>query len=365
MNNARCRQPQLIEGQADIVQSNTLRTSFSSPIWRLPTEILSEIFLYCLPEEEHVACVSRQAPLLLTRICRQWREVALGLPSLWCRLQLDFWYEDWQERAFHHDDWQMRAFGYDSWLKRSAGCPLSLRLECGTDWTELQSLLQPYVQQISSLSLVFLSCDSPFMLEDFHALKELTIIKYMFDDPARAINRSLSKLPVNLRRINMENVWFNRKRLNFFTHSAWRRLTHIEINIEGLCAFTRILRLCPDLSSLKVTGIFYTIQTARSVTHANLQSLCMSWSVLSNPGEDPGLFKIITLPNLRVLELSYWGPWPHEDFLGFLTRSKCPLERVVFDSAVQVTSQQREEYATLFPSIQFVTETNKQNIQYI
>ncbi|KAG1868302.1 hypothetical protein DFJ58DRAFT_911450 [Suillus subalutaceus] len=340
---------------ADIV--HTSRTSFSSPISRLPTEILSEIFLYCLPDDEYLTYASGQAPMLLTRICRQWREVAVGLPMLWCRLQLEFWYEDWQ-RTFRHDDWQTRAFGYDSWLKRSAGCPLSLRLECGTDWRELQRLLQPYAQQISSLSLGFLCCDGPFMMEDFHSLKELTICKYIFDDPPRAINRSLSKLPVNLRRINMENVWFNRKRLNSFTHSAWGRLTHIEINLDGLCAFTRILRLCPNLSSLKVIGVLHTIQTARSVTHTNLQSLCMSWSVLRNSGEDLGLFKGITFPNLRVLQVKYRGPWPHEDFLEFLTRSKCPLERLVLDSAVRVTSQQREEYAALIPSIQFSTEMN-------
>ncbi|KAG1813986.1 uncharacterized protein BJ212DRAFT_1482334 [Suillus subaureus] len=353
-NSAGYRQPQLAEEKADIVQSNTSRTNFSSPIWRLPTEILSEIFLYCLPEDEYLVYAATQAPMLLTRICRRWREIAVDLPVLWCRLQLEFWYEDWQERAFRHDDWQTRAFGYDSWLKRSRGYPLSLRLECGTDWSELQSLLQPYVQQISSLSLGFLSCDGPFMMEDFHALKELTICKYIFDDPARAINRSLSKLPVNLRRINMENVWFNRKRLNFFTHSAWARLTHIEINLDGLCAFTRILHLCPDLSSLKMTGIFCTrFKLCKSVTHTNLQSLSMSWSVLRNSGEGLGLFKVITLPNLRMLEVIHRGPWPHESFMKFLTRSKCPLERL------------REEYAALIPSNQFLMEMNQQDVQYI
>ncbi|KAG2090575.1 hypothetical protein BD769DRAFT_413506 [Suillus cothurnatus] len=81
-------QGQPVEEKGVIVQSNTSRTSFSSPICRLPSEILSEIFLYCLPKDKHLTYTSRQAPMLLTRICRQWREVAVGLPMLWCRLRL-------------------------------------------------------------------------------------------------------------------------------------------------------------------------------------------------------------------------------------------------------------------------------------
>ncbi|KAG1814006.1 uncharacterized protein BJ212DRAFT_388415 [Suillus subaureus] len=214
-NGVICRQRQLIEGTADVVQSNTLRGSFSSPIWRLPTEILSEIFLYCLPEDEHWVYSSKLAPLLLTRICRRWRDVAVGLPRLWCRLQLEVWHNTWQERAYPRDDWQTRAFGYDSWLKRSGACPLSLRLKCRTDWSKLQSLLQPYIQQISSLSLDFLSSIGPFVMEDFHALKELTIRQYIRDRPARGINRSLLKLPVNLRRINMKDLWFDLQAIKF------------------------------------------------------------------------------------------------------------------------------------------------------
>ncbi|KAG1814008.1 uncharacterized protein BJ212DRAFT_388439 [Suillus subaureus] len=355
--------PQLGEENAVIIQSNTSCRSLSSPISRLPTEILSEIFLYCLPEDEHLVYASRQAPMLLTRICRRWREVAVGFPKLWCRLQVEFWYEGWQERTIR--DWETRAFGYDSWLKRSGGRPVSLRLECGTDWSKLQSLLQPYAQQVSSLLLGFISCDGPFMMEDFHALKELTIRQYICNDPARAVNCSLSKLPLNLRRINVENVWFNRNRLNAFADSALARLTHLEINVDGRHACTHILRLCPNLSSLKMTGLFHPSQTAEPVTHTNLQSLHLSWTVLRNFGGDPGLFNVITLPNLRVLEVSVRGVWPHESFMEFLTRSKCPLERLVFHSTVWATEEQQAEYATLIPSFEILAEDSTGVFSYV
>ncbi|KAG1886140.1 hypothetical protein F4604DRAFT_1951531 [Suillus subluteus] len=329
-NHASYRQPQLVEEKADIIQANTSRRSFSSPISRLPTEILSEIFLYCLPEDEHLVHASKQAPVLLTKICRRWREVAVGLPRLWCSLQLEVGY----------DDWQQRAFCYDFWLKRSG-----------------RSCSSHTFSKSRTLSLDFQSCYGPFMMEDFHALKELTIRQDVLYDLARATSHTLSKLPVNLRRINMLDLCFNLKKLDFFTDSAWARLTHIEISIDGLDAFTRILRLCPNLCSLKMFGAFYSIQTPEPITHTNLQSLHMSWSVLwSTDEQDIGLFNVITLPNLRVLEVSNAGWWPHGSFAKFLTRSKCPLERLIFGSGVWTTERQRAEYATLVPSFEFIAD---------
>ncbi|KAG1848497.1 hypothetical protein DFJ58DRAFT_796072 [Suillus subalutaceus] len=232
--------------------------------------------------------------------------------------------------ASSHEDWQTRAFGYDSWLKRSRGRPLSLKLECGNDWSELQSLLQPYVQQVSTSR---------------HS-RDLTVRKYMSGDYSRAINPSLSKLPVNLRTINMRNVWFNRQQLDSFADSGWDRLTHLEISVDGRHAGARILSLCPNLSSLKMTGLFNPGQTAEPVKHTNLQSLVLSWTVIRNFTGDPGLFQVMTLPKLRMLGVSHRGPWPHESFMEFLTRSKCSLERLVFDSQVWTTE---EEHANMLP----------------
>ncbi|KIK45509.1 hypothetical protein CY34DRAFT_801590 [Suillus luteus UH-Slu-Lm8-n1] len=112
--------------------------------------------------------------------------------KLWCMLQLEV----------DRDDWQQRARCYDTWLKNSRGCPLSLRIVCHGDLNEIRNVLQPYVQQISSLTLYFFLYDKPFEMDDFHALKELTILQ-RGNDPARAIDKSLSKLPVNLRRLDL------------------------------------------------------------------------------------------------------------------------------------------------------------------
>jgi hypothetical protein len=338
------RQRQLVEKKGNVIQSNTAPSQFSSAIWQLPTEILAQIFLYCLPEDTFLTPTPALAPVLLTQICRRWREIAIGLPSLWCMVQL-----------VGDDDWYRRAFFYDMWLKRSRGCPLSLTLQCFADLSEPQSLLQEYIPQISSLQLEFFNCDGPFMMDDFHALKELTIIQYGFD-PNRDIDRSLSKLPVNLRKLNMPDMMFNRRHLDLFTNSAWARLTHLEVNVHGLDAFPHILRLCPDLSSITMSGIFSPIETPEPINHTNLQSLRMCGDAFWTSNGHFGLFEVITLPNLRVIEARQIGTWPHEEFKEFLTRSKCPLESLTFHSGVWTTDQQREEYATLIPSLELTVD---------
>jgi hypothetical protein len=332
------RQRQSVEEKAIIIQSNMSPRGISSAIWRLPTEILSQIFLYCLPQDQYMLPKPELAPLVLTTICRRWKEVAVGFPMLWCTLQLEV----------DRDGWQQRALCYDSWLKRSRGCPLSLRIACKGDLSELRNLLQPYIQQISSLVLEFFNCDGPFIMDDFHALKELTIRSRGFDFK-RAVDHTISKLPVNLRRLDMTNALFNHKQL--VSDSAWVHLTHLKIQILQLDEFPRLLRLCPNLSSLSMVGILDAIQTPESVTHTNLQYLRMCGSLFGEHGVDLGLFNAITLPNLRLVDVRQMGPWPHEEFKTFLMRSKCPLESLIFGLVVGLTDQQRAEYTSLLPSL--------------
>ncbi|KAG1756997.1 hypothetical protein EDB19DRAFT_1822197 [Suillus lakei] len=307
------RRRQLVEEKASIVQTNNSNRGSSAAIWRLPTEILSQIFLRCLPEDEYLSLTSSMAPMSLIATCRRWREIAVDLPSLWCRLRLEVGF----------DDWQQRAFCYDSCLKRSRGR--------------------------------FFTCNGPFMLADFLALEELTVYQYGFD-PVRAVDNSIKQLPVNLRRLNMMDLSFNREQLDFFTNSAWARLTTIEINVDGLDAFPRLLHLCPDLASLTIIGTFEPIQTLESVVHTKLRSLRMSGDLFFNSIGDLGLFSVITLPNLRVVEAHNMGPWPHEEFKAFLTRSRCPLDSLIFGGGVLTTDQQRAEYATLMPSLKLIVD---------
>ncbi|KAF5335772.1 hypothetical protein D9611_009683 [Ephemerocybe angulata] len=59
-----------------------------SPIRRMPLEILHAIFRHCLPTEHNAVMNTVAAPLLLTHVCRQWRDLAIGMPLLWSSLHI-------------------------------------------------------------------------------------------------------------------------------------------------------------------------------------------------------------------------------------------------------------------------------------
>jgi hypothetical protein len=59
-----------------------------APIRRVPVDILHSIFLLCLPTKHNAIMSPVQAPLLLTHICTQWRELVLNMPLLWASIHI-------------------------------------------------------------------------------------------------------------------------------------------------------------------------------------------------------------------------------------------------------------------------------------
>ncbi|KAJ7934899.1 hypothetical protein B0H13DRAFT_1591279, partial [Mycena leptocephala] len=62
------------------VERKHLRESLDSivyPIFTLPLEITSEIFIHCVRGN------TRHGPLLVASVCKAWRTIALTTPALW------------------------------------------------------------------------------------------------------------------------------------------------------------------------------------------------------------------------------------------------------------------------------------------
>ncbi|KAG2057417.1 hypothetical protein BDR06DRAFT_1018954 [Suillus hirtellus] len=318
---------QRVEKKNKIIQSMNPHMRLRLALWRLPTEILSYIFVYCLPEDRYLSPASRQAPILLTRICRRWREVAVGTPSLWCKLWV----------AVEHNDWQKRAFCYDVWLKRTLGHPLSLALRCYNNWTPLvRSLLHPYIHQISSLKIEFEQVEQPeCVFKDFSALQELIIPNHI------TFKLLCSFAPL------------------------WAHLTKVELFVDEPDAFLHLLRLCPNLSSLKICVKFFQKKSLRPFTHPKLQFLRFYGDPWIFRGSLRGIFDALSVPNLRVLHVWITSTWPHEEFKTFLTRSACPLESLVFGNTVITTVEQRAEYVALVPFLKVVAlKPSRTRIRY-
>ncbi|KAF6756942.1 hypothetical protein DFP72DRAFT_892788 [Ephemerocybe angulata] len=78
----------LTQKRRELSESIDAHKRLRSPIRRLPKELLLEIFIFCLPGRHQPILDESEAPLLLTRICKSWRILAMGAPALWSSLHL-------------------------------------------------------------------------------------------------------------------------------------------------------------------------------------------------------------------------------------------------------------------------------------
>jgi len=102
----------------------------------LPTDILQEIFLSCLPTSHDSIMTKKEAPVLLTQVCSHWRRVALNTPLLWASIHIPITSAEEVGDASFSDaatDLRMtkRVSAVREWLSRSKDCPLSFTFGSG------------------------------------------------------------------------------------------------------------------------------------------------------------------------------------------------------------------------------------------
>jgi hypothetical protein len=95
----------------------------------IPPEITAEIFTHCLPDSISPPELDA-APLLLERICRDWRTIARDSPELWTSLKI------------HRSGFPAGLI--ETWLSRAQTLPLSLVLEVST-WEDEEWNAAPVV----------------------------------------------------------------------------------------------------------------------------------------------------------------------------------------------------------------------------
>ncbi|KAJ7224574.1 hypothetical protein GGX14DRAFT_557434 [Mycena pura] len=98
------------------------------PALTLPNELMTHIFLYCLPPHGRVRPNPKTGPLLVAQICRHWRAVALSFPRLWASIALDLTVESVINQ-------KIALVGL--WLSRASRSPLSITINGPLDGSRL------------------------------------------------------------------------------------------------------------------------------------------------------------------------------------------------------------------------------------
>ncbi|KAF7298685.1 Hexose carrier protein [Mycena indigotica] len=118
--------------------------SLLAPIRRVPQYILEEIFFACLPTVHNAVIDAAEAPLLLRRVNRHWRQVAEATPLLWSSLHIcglkdsEAYHRPYPDPRARQPNFQVNTMSgvppnqsalrdlIEQYLNWSAGSPLSL-----------------------------------------------------------------------------------------------------------------------------------------------------------------------------------------------------------------------------------------------
>ncbi|KAK1227656.1 hypothetical protein PQX77_009331 [Marasmius sp. AFHP31] len=348
-------------------------SALRAPFRRLPADIWGEIFVYCLPTNKlNVAlCAAKEHPLLLTTICRAWREVALNTPRLWSALHIHV------PEINPKPTFLARLEGIKLWLDRSGFRPLTLSVSMvdntpssfavtgfnSSPYTALMDLLACYSHRWRTLALDS-GVKTPHLRplerltrEDLPLLESIYITKVSLlvevasspnpsvsprEDPTPFANL-LSQLP-SLRSLH------SRPGCNLVVDiaSTYRRLTHltVSLSIPPAAALRQIAMSCRGLSTLTIQSFFYPSQQGgaaapvlplneNQIDWPSLQELNLQLEgsgyytgAYNSPAFHPvlrGTFDEIVAPQLRRLFVQF-GPTPQPvkdavPFQGFVARS--------------------------------------------
>ncbi|TDL16600.1 hypothetical protein BD410DRAFT_616276 [Rickenella mellea] len=139
-----------------------------SAIHTLPPELLTEIFMHCIPVHRDdnlppyppIPHRSR-APLLLGRVCGMWRIISASSPDLWSRISI--------VQAQSRIDCKKDLEATKLWISRSSSRPLSIYIDSDSDNDDhLQEFLPPLLELIASQSWRWrdIEINLPFEFED-------------------------------------------------------------------------------------------------------------------------------------------------------------------------------------------------------
>lgn len=302
---------------------------------RVPAEILSAIFVRCLPErwQEHSVSSSHTlaTPLLLSQVCSYWRNVCIATPTLWSSFHLRLTGNP-SEKALDRQK---------TWLSRNGGVQLSMMIEALEEDFDMST--HPMTELLMS------QCDRWRHLVlnmSFAALTGLAPVKHHLG--------SLRTLSINPNpNLDINELWLSPDTFELAPHLhtvelgtgalapqtiklPWGQLTRCSTRAIYAVEALEMLQQSPgliecDIELLNRPGDFSTYPSLVELSH--LRSLH-----LHTLQETAITLDYLTLPSLVNFEVKLrgflgngWGL--HSHFSPLMSRSSCSLQRLVIELA--------------------------------
>ncbi|KAF7349480.1 F-box domain-containing protein [Mycena sanguinolenta] len=260
------------------------------PVLTLPPEITAEIFKWCI--DTGLRLSPSVAPLLLTRICRDWRALAFSTPALWDTIsEIDFGVHPRADAVI------------ETWFSHAGTRPLSLGVICpdsvDSASARLESVIFQHASRLESLDVMTNSdvfCDFT-AIQSFPILRdlELACLDDYDGDEGHIRLFGIHGAPA-LRNLSLERVLPSMMRM------PWAQLTKMTLSLVSLGECLNALRWAISLHEFHrqgppEQGEESTLDVS-SVHHSSLISLD-----ISTFDEDQDILLFLTLPRLQRLEL--------------------------------------------------------------
>ncbi|KAJ7511233.1 hypothetical protein B0H11DRAFT_1954495 [Mycena galericulata] len=301
-----------------------------SPIRRLPTEILAEIFLWCRANNLRAGnyCVAdpSTAPMLLAQISSRWRNICHGTPQLWDLIYLT-------------TSGVSPALTADL-LARSRNLPISVELRednhiSPTPPTATHTIAIPwdYCDRLKRFSITStVSFLPPDILRQRLMFPILTSLQIKVDGTPQLATDAVSFLMAftnapRLHRLRLTANCAPALPLNFAC--PWSQLTHLALSLPIELAETRdILVQCTALQQCTLLELIHNRSIAPPMDTAELAYLTKFEIYIEDGEPSPdNFFEAFSFPGL--LDLSIGGDaWLPRILLDLYGRSHFRLERL-------------------------------------
>ncbi|KAK7018577.1 hypothetical protein R3P38DRAFT_2539134 [Favolaschia claudopus] len=275
----------------------TLDSFANHPVFRIPPEILQEIFFCCLPDDTDGPFVPspKTAPLLLLNVCRAWREIALAAPHLWRTIRLNLPSKNYENTLTL----------FNLWLERAHSVPYSVAVVY-TDYEDKPSpdvIIEALTQTSEQWQDVRL--ELPFKdLQRLNALEgKVPLLRKLLIGPTDAYFTGLQGMripPITafsvaplLREVRLVTGF------PFTLELPWAQLTKLQATSLSVCECLDILEASPSLveCTLSLRKSFDLMDASPIPPLEHLEVFTLRTS-----GFHVDLLHCLTLPVLRELQ---------------------------------------------------------------
>ncbi|KAK7433651.1 hypothetical protein VKT23_020657 [Stygiomarasmius scandens] len=332
-------------------------TSLTAPIRRLPTEVLSLIFINLCDDESgdiilgHARYKCRRSyPFDITSVCHRWREVAIATPQIWSHICLDWSLGYYVNLGYLLYPLQMA-------LERSKGSPLSLYVDmrCNEEYENpLLELLATQSHRWVEIRFLYLDAhilpDSLDSDSTFPALQRLVFRDNDEDRLSFPSDLTLFRNSPKLRALTIETAPQDGY-ASIDQRFPWNQIRHLELHLDRCERVFKLLRLCYNLESIIFASFNAAAIRGSDIISDGLEPQTSNASKvefrMSAQTEDveegsiilSKLVDAITLPKVHTLMFtrdtypdgSYQSQWPRSSIDSFFRRSKCSLTTLYID----------------------------------